>query len=300
MENIKNIDTLRFSGGAMKCICILGVVKYLFKKDIIKPNFEGITDIYFVSGSSIYITPLLIGFTLDCTINLFKKIDYNEIYENSKDMKIQNLFDNFGLKDIKDFKYIMHAVLRAKGIDVNITLKEFYERTKKNIHFRVININKEKTEYLNKDNSPDLKYTDAICMTSCIPILFEPIEYNGCKYIDGGVNNNFPYEIISKNKNYLGINIIASKISMINETDITKDIHKLSDYLYLLYNVYGTPPIEVPSIRHIKILIDGTGVNFERFSSIIDETLLLGYNTADKHFSNFQKHSDSSPEENED
>ena len=73
-------------------------------------------------------------------------------------------------------------------------------------------MNKQCNEYLNKDNSPDLKYTDAICMTSCIPILFEPIEYNGCLYIDGGVNNNFPYEKIIDRKNYLGIDILSSKI----------------------------------------------------------------------------------------
>ena len=114
---MENIDTLIFSGGAMKCVCILGVLKYLFEKNIIKPNFDDINDFYFVSGSSIYMTPLLIGFSLESTIDLFKKLDYKKIYEDSGNMKIQNLFDNFGLKDISDFKYIAEIILSKKNIE---------------------------------------------------------------------------------------------------------------------------------------------------------------------------------------
>jgi hypothetical protein len=129
-------------------------------------------------------------------------------------------------------------------------------------------------------------------MTSCIPLLFEPIKYKGCLYIDGGVNNNFPYEKIIDRKNYLGINILSSKISCNNINDI-EEIKDLQHYLNLIYNVYGSPPIIKPSINHIQLLIDGTGIDFNRFSETINETLLLGYKTTKEHFTNFQKHNDS-------
>ena len=307
MDKMK-VDTLLFAGGGMKCISILGSLQYLFEKEIIKPNFEGIKEIYFVSGSSIYLTPLLLGISMKTTINIFKQIDYGEVYKNSDGMKLQNLFDNFGLKKISEFKFIGQAILKGKNIDENITLKDFYELTKIKINFRVVNINKVRTEYLNKDNSPDLKYVDAVCMTSCIPILFEPIEYNGCKYIDGGVNNNFPYEIIFEKKNYLGINILSSKISLNEESnneesnneESNNEIINIRQYLNIIYNIYGAPPIGKPSINHIKILIDGSGIDFERFSSSMDETLLTGYKSTEEHFSNFQKHTDSNLPKNED
>lgn len=290
MENLKDIDTLFFSGGAMKCLSILGSLQYLFEKNIIKENFEGIKEMYFVSGSSIYLTPLLIGFSMDSTIELFKKLDYKKL-SGIEDMKIQNIFENYGLKKITDYKFIMDTVLRSKNFE-NITLKEFYDFTKIKINFRVINLNKQCNEYLNKDNSPDLKYADAVCMTSCIPLLFEPIKYKGCLYIDGGVNNNFPYEKIIDRKNYLGINILSNKISCNNNNDI-EEIKDLQHYLNLIYNVYGSPPIIKPSINHIQLLIDGTGIDFNRFSETINETLLLGYKTTKEHFTNFQKHNDS-------
>tara|TARA_B100001750_G_C15425893_1_gene555471 strand:+ start:66 stop:959 length:894 start_codon:yes stop_codon:yes gene_type:complete len=296
MENIKNIDTLLFSGGAMKCISILGSLQYLFENNIIKENFEGIKEMYFVSGSAVYVSALLIGFSIEATVEIFKKIDYEKL-SGIDDMKIQNIFENYGLKKITDYKYMINVVLRYKNFE-NITLKEFYDFTKIKLNFRVINLNKQCNEYLNKDNSPDLKYADAICMTSCIPLLFEPIKYNGCLYIDGGFNNNFPYEKIIDKENYLGINILSSKISCNIDRDI-EEIKDLQQYLNIIYNVYGSPPIIKPSINHIKILINGTGVDFNRFSSIISDTILLGYNTTKEHFTNFQKHNDSSPHKNE-
>tara|TARA_B110000503_G_scaffold65680_2_gene103137 strand:+ start:1485 stop:2480 length:996 start_codon:yes stop_codon:yes gene_type:complete len=307
-QNVKlKVDTLLLSGGAMKCISILGSLQYLFEKEIIKPDFEGIKEIYFVSGSSVYLTPLLIGMPMEATIDLFKKIDYHGIVKKSNDMKIQNLFNNFGLMKITDFKFIMNAIFKGKGIDENITLKDFYELTKIKINFRVVNITKVITEYLNKDNSPDLKYIDAVCMTSCIPLLFEPIEYNGCKYVDGGVNNNFPYEMMNGN-NYLGINILSCEISLDKDDNLSThkeaidrpEVSDISEYLYLIYNIYGTHPIEKSSIQHIKILIEGPGFNFKKYSSNMKDTILVGYKTTEAHFANFQTQTDPILSKNED
>ena len=52
---------------------------------------------YFVSGSSIYLTPLLMGFSIESTIELFKKLDYAKL-SGIEDLKIQNFFDNYGFK----------------------------------------------------------------------------------------------------------------------------------------------------------------------------------------------------------
>ena len=43
---MEKIDTLFLSGGGMKCLSILGVLKYLFEKEIIKQNFDGIKGLY--------------------------------------------------------------------------------------------------------------------------------------------------------------------------------------------------------------------------------------------------------------
>lgn len=298
MDNLRNIDTLLFAGGGMKCISILGSLKYLFEKNIINSDFKDIKHIYFVSGSAIYLTPLLIGLSMEPTIDLFQRINYKS-YKNTNNFKLENLIDNYGFTKITDYRFIIESFLKAKDISENITLKEFYELININIHFRVTNINKQINEYLNKDNSPDLCYVDAVMMTCCIPILFEPIEYNGCKYIDGGVNNNFPYEKIIDEKNYLGINILSSGISLLDNKKVSKEIEDIFEYINILYNIYGAPPFIKSSINHIKILINGSGIDINRFSDNLNEMVLSGYNTTKEHISNFQKHNDSSPQGNE-
>ena len=85
----------------MKCLAILGCLQYFFEKGIVKPNFRGIKDMYFVSGPSIYLTPLLMGFSIESTIELFKKLDYAKL-SGIEDLKIQIFFDNYGFKKITD------------------------------------------------------------------------------------------------------------------------------------------------------------------------------------------------------
>ncbi len=48
----------------------------------------------------------------------------------------------------------------------------------------------------------------AICASSCIPIMFEPIKFGGTQFVDGGLLNNFPIEaLLGKTENIIGVNV---------------------------------------------------------------------------------------------
>ncbi|MEO5642057.1 MAG: patatin-like phospholipase family protein [Bacteroidia bacterium] len=48
----------------------------------------------------------------------------------------------------------------------------------------------------------------AICGSSCIPILFNPVKFNGRELVDGGVMNNFPVEpLLDKAANIIGVHV---------------------------------------------------------------------------------------------
>jgi len=49
---------------------------------------------------------------------------------------------------------------------------------------------------LNHKTDPDLLLYKAITMSSAFPFVFKPIEYNGEYYIDGGLCNNFPFNML--------------------------------------------------------------------------------------------------------
>ena len=63
---------------------------------------------------------------------------------------------------------------------------------------KTVNISNGETEYLNHETTPDLEVIMGIRMTSCIPLIFQPIKYKEGLYIDGGVCGNFPIEYIKK------------------------------------------------------------------------------------------------------
>jgi NTE family protein len=48
----------------------------------------------------------------------------------------------------------------------------------------------------------------AICGSACIPVLFNPVKYNGRELVDGGILNNFPIEVFeNKAQHLIGVHV---------------------------------------------------------------------------------------------
>ena len=163
MEKI-NIDTLLFSGGGLKCYTILGSLKYLFDNNIINDNFKDIKDIFYVSGSAIFTLPILIVYSIEATIQIFKSINYSIIFDINS-ISLESLLSSYGLKDISTFYFVPETILERIGLNKDITLKGLYDLNKINVHFKVMNITKDRVEYLNHINNPDIELKKAILMT---------------------------------------------------------------------------------------------------------------------------------------
>ena len=94
-------------------------------------------------------------------------------------------------------------------------------------------------------------------MTTCIPIIFKPIVYNGDNYVDGGLSGNFPIEYNRKlkSKNYLGINI-----SVVGNGEIKN----ILDYIYHIY-ISPWSPYDNSNRKNknvINIIVNDVGIIF--------------------------------------
>ena len=289
MEKI-NIDTLLFSGGGLKCYTILGSLKYLFDNNIINDNFKDIKDIFYVSGSAIFTLPILIGYSIEATIQIFKSINYSIIFDINS-INLQSLLSSYGLKDISTFYFVPETILERIGLNKDITLKGLYDLNKINVHFKVMNITKDRVEYLNHINNPDIELKKAILMTSCVPIIFNPFKYKDSLYIDGGLMGNFPQEMISKYPNHIGIDIISTKATLTdneyNKCIPSNNFKDLKEYLQYLYDLYGTIYNTQESSRHIRILINGCGVDFKSLEKKLNNMYEEGYNQSKEHYKDF-------------
>lgn len=292
------IDTLVLSGGGIKCLSILGALSYLIEKKIIEDGFKGIKKIHYTSGSSIFTFPLLFGFNIRSAIEIFKDVDWSKIDLTEK-MSINNLFTNFGFTDTETYNYILEVFLENKGLRKDITLKEVYEINKIELNFNVVNVTKDTYESLNYINSPDLPIIKAIRMTSNIPILFKPIEYNGDLFVDGGLIENIKYEELCKNKKSIGIDIISSDLLNTDHKENKKNNFKdVKEYFSYLYSVYGSKIYHENLKNHIKVKIPGFGGDIQNYKKDVDVMITSGYETALEHFKN-QKQIDSEKKSSE-
>lgn len=293
------IDTLVLSGGGIKCISMLGALSYLIENGIIEDYFKGIKKIHYTSGSSIFTFPLLFGFNIVSAIEIFKEVDWSKI-DLTETMSINNLFSNFGFTDTEKYNYVLEAFLENKGLKKDITLKEVYEINKIEINFNVVNITKDKYESINYKNYPDLSIIKAVRMTSNIPILFKPIEYNGDLFVDGGLIENIKYEELCKNKSSIGIDIIATDLANpMKREDKNNQFNNVTEYLSYLYSIYGSKIYHENLENHIKINISGFGGDIQNYKEDIDNMITNGYKSCIKHF-NDRKQIDSEKMSNED
>jgi predicted acylesterase/phospholipase RssA len=161
-----------------------------------------------------------------------------------------------------------------------ITLKDLYEYTTVNFVLKTTNISKYRIEYINHISHPDLSVIDAIKMTTCVPLLFQPIKYNDDLYVDGGLCGNYPieYNRTLKSKNYLGIHIKVK--------DKEKHVNDIFSYLNRLQMAPTSPYDCIYKKRKntILIIVDELGTVFKKTYDENMKILINGYLSCETHF----------------
>lgn len=102
------------------------------------------------------------------------------------------LYSNHGVYGFKEFSEMLRPALQGKDIPVNITFQEFYDRTGKEIHFMVTELNKFQMIDFSYKTHPNQSLVEACYMSCCYPFGFTPIYRDGCCYLDGGIINDYP------------------------------------------------------------------------------------------------------------
>jgi hypothetical protein len=222
------VDTLLLSGCSTKGNAIIGSLMTLVNNKIL--DLEKIKTYICCSGGAIIGLLLCCGYSLSFIYRLSLKIDYKTLL-NIDDLNI--LFDNCGLFDNIVILELVEKILYKKFKQKNITLKQLYDKTGKNYTLKVFNLTEKKSEYISYKTHPDLSVSKSIQMTTCIPVLFKPIRYNECYYLDGGLTGNMVYS--EDHKNYIGIYITTRCECDIETINIVGYIQLLSNSIFEKY-----------------------------------------------------------------
>ena len=126
------IKHLVLSGGGPIGIVQWGVLKTLTEKNIIK--YENIQTIYATSIGCI----VAIAYSLNLEMSWINDYIIKRPWNNIVNLNTNDYFNLIQTKGILNEDFLIKCfkpLFLAKNIDINITLKEFYEITNKDIHF---------------------------------------------------------------------------------------------------------------------------------------------------------------------
>ena len=184
-----NIKHLVISGGGPSMLQYISAIQHLNENNIIDLNC--IESIYGTSAGSMVAVLLGLKYDWETLNDYIIQRPWHELFH----FKINYIFDAYKKRGIYSKNIIEKAfkpLLDAKDISIDVTLKDFYEYSKIEIHFFSFEINHFKTEDISYLTHPNISLIDAVIMSSSIPLLFTPVIIENKCYIDGGVCANYP------------------------------------------------------------------------------------------------------------
>ncbi len=233
------VKNLVLSGGSMKGLAYIGMIKCIEEYDIVKKidNFVG------TSIGACVCFCLMIGFTYEELYDVFINLDINKARNINVD-NILNFGTTYGVDNGEKIVKILKVFLKKKLQVNSITFSELYEKTQKNITIIGSCLNTTSVDYFNLKNNPNMDVIDALRISISIPLFFTPVIYENKYYVDGALTNNYPIDIcVNNNKETMGVVLTSNTytyteinsidnylISIINTNFVHQDKEKIKKY----------------------------------------------------------------------
>lgn len=225
-------DTLVLSGGGTKGFSQLGLLHRIYDKLPYIQTYTG------TSIGAIISFMLSIGYD---PISIY--LIFQDIHITDK-ISLPSLYADYGLicdnPCIDKLKEVMY-----KEFGKLPTFRELYNLTNKNLIIIGTNLDTKTLEIFSHITHPDMDVLLALDISSRIPIMFTSIEYNGNRYVDGGISCNFPLHIVND-----GIRGIIA-ISCIN--DKTED-DSLVEYINTIMDIKSSVADNITDISDNVLL----------------------------------------------
>ena len=197
MDNKYNFENIVLEGGGVRGYAYCGVLYKLMKMGVL----DNVKRYAGTSVGSLFATLLLLGFNEDEIMNIKDEVDFSSVITNKFNPRyLYGIWRNYGVNSLSIFEKQFVKIISRK-VDPNITLKELFELTNKELVIVTCCLNREKAVYLHHSKFPNAKLIDCLLVSMSVPIIIKPRAYNflGTNdfYVDGGVLNNYPIWIFN-------------------------------------------------------------------------------------------------------
>jgi len=214
------IENLAFSGGSIRGIAYIGVLRYLEEHDMIDAivNFSG------TSIGACMAFCVVMGYTSAELVDIFTCIDIDKFRDISCD-NVLAFFDTYGFDSGNKIIKMLEVMLKNKNYSLDITFSALSEATGKKLTIVGTCLNNMCAEYFSEVTTPDMEVLTAIRITFSIPVMYQPVKYNDKYYVDGAVTDNYPIDLFEDdNTKTIGFVLISKSI-------YTCEIDNIENYL---------------------------------------------------------------------
>lgn len=149
-------------------------------------------------------------------------------------LEMFELFSCKGMAKMKLLDDIMKPLLESKDLSLATTLAEFYEYSHISLNVFTVELNTFKKVQLSHTTHPDMRLMDAIKMSACMPMLFQPIIRDKCCYIDGGIIANYPLHECMQDTQCQDEEVLGLRNKWNNPNEVISEQSSLIDYLRLI------------------------------------------------------------------
>jgi predicted acylesterase/phospholipase RssA len=233
MNSIKHIV---ISGGGPSMFQYLSAIQYMDENK--KIDLQKIESIYGTSAGSIVGVLLCLKYDWETLNDYMILRPWHDLFR----IKVSNIFEaykNRGIFDKSIIEKVFKPLLDAKDLPINITLKDFYEYSKIELHFYSFEINQFCVEDISYLTHPELTLIDAVIMSSTLPVLMTPIILDDKCYIDGGVSVNYPIKYcLDSGKNEDEILGLCNQYDVQQKNQVDSDSNLLEFILCFFFKMF--------------------------------------------------------------
>lgn len=261
--------SLVFSGGGIKGLAFIGVIKALELNNII----ENTNKIVGSSIGALLSTMIVLGYNSSDMLDILKKIKIPSL----KDIQFSQFISKYGIDTGDKFSKLFRYIISQKLQKPNITFKELYEINNINLILTGTCIERQKTEYFSHKNTPNMQVWLALRISTSVPFYFQPVKFNNYTYIDGAIIDPIPVSQTNDEEN-----TIAFKLHGMCDISFENNIKNFEMYSFsvLMCIINNTILFNISNTKNRKIIdiksdIDALNINLEKGMYI--KLIRLGY-----------------------
>jgi NTE family protein len=214
-------------------------------------NIENIESIYGTSIGAVFAVVLALKYEWQILDDYLIKRPWHNVFEFNM-YAIINSFQKQGMFDMKLFEEMFSPLFRGVDISLSITMKDFYEFSKIDVHLYATELGSFNTVDISHKTHPDWRVIDAVYASAALPLLISPLFKDGKYYMDGGIFLNYPiHPCIQSGKDIEEILGITRK-DVPPKTEFSEK-STLFDYILLIFNKTLVSIMLKSSINMIRI-----------------------------------------------